>query len=170
VLTAFRSGRPFSRIRPEILKNYCNSVAFWLPILAAAASTHGWFSRMVVPDLPTMICSKRTSVVFSLVVYVLATSGIHAMHDHSALEHCCVQCKACAGPHAGMAHQRLPSRSTDRKHSCLACEYLAAKAIAAAAVTVVEQNEALYQVEPRQHILAPVIRPALPLSRGPPCA
>jgi hypothetical protein len=142
-----------------------------------------------------VICSKRVSVVSSLVAYLLATTFVHALHDHSTGGHCCGESHACAAlgaTHAecdpadsegchrpggdsanashGSAHHDAPSRPDDRESSCFACRFLAAKSIAPVAVAVVEWNEALHQAEPRQHIFAPVVRPELPFSRGPPRA
>jgi hypothetical protein len=136
------------------------------------------------------MCSlRRNSVVLSLVAYLFATTAIDALHNHSAGDPCCsgldATCAACdsdhsSGRHAhdgdlanaakGTAHHGFPAPSHDRERNCFACRFLAAKAIVAVAVVVVERTEILHQVEPPQHVFVAVIRPELPFSRGPPCA
>jgi hypothetical protein len=128
---------------------------------------------------------KRISVVSSLAAYLLATTAVHALHDHSVRDHCCAETQAFWGSanrdscdcdhchsHAAndhSAHGRLPSRSPDCEH-CFACRFLAVKSISPVAFAIVEQSEAVRQIEPREYLSAPVFRPDLPLSRGPPCA
>jgi hypothetical protein len=142
-----------------------------------------------------MIDSKRISVAFSLATYLLATTVVHALHDHSATGNCRSESQACLGPgstcpgcdpaefdachgqqcdaaNAGhrSAHHDSPSHSDNCEDSCFACRFLAAKSIAADDVEVVQRTEVLRQVVPRPCISAPVVRPDLPFSRGPPCA
>jgi hypothetical protein len=138
---------------------------------------------------------KRISVVSSLVAYLLATSAVHALHDHSSVATCCchqdsddhsctepraivgsVNCDACDCDHCHShaandlaRHNRLPSHSPDCDH-CFACRFLAVKSVSPVAFAIVEQSEALWQIEPQEFLSAPVVRPDLPLSRGPPCA
>jgi hypothetical protein len=132
-----------------------------------------------------MACWKRISVVSSLAAYLLATTAVHALHDHSDRDHCSAEAppflgsanrNACecdhghshaASDHA--AHNRLPSPFPDCDH-CFACRFLAVKAISAVGFAIVEQSEAVRQIEPREYLSAPVFRPDLPLSRGPPSA
>jgi hypothetical protein len=129
----------------------------------------------------TMIEPKRISVVLSLAAYLLATTAVHALHDHSATENCRSEPQACAGAGSTSAdcdsdespgclgHHDSPSHS-DCEDSCFACRFLAAKSIAAVAVEIVQRSEVLQQVAPPQGISVPVVRPYLPFSRGPPCA
>jgi hypothetical protein len=134
-----------------------------------------------------MIRLRRIPVVLSLVAYLFATTVVHALHDHSTAGHCSLECLGPAPSHAecnsaesgGCADrcevanprcQGAPSRSDNGEHFCFACRFLAAKSIVAVAVTIIERTEALHQVAPRQRILAPVLRPALVCTRGPPCA
>src|SRR5580704_4058897 len=133
---------------------------------------------------------KRISVVSSLAAYLLATTVVHALHDHSACDHCCpvaqtfsgtsdhgacdcdrchCDCCHCDASDDHSAHQGLPSRSADCDH-CFACRFLAVKSISPVAVVIVERSEPVRQLEPPQFVFAPVFRPDLPLSRGPPCA
>jgi hypothetical protein len=142
-----------------------------------------------------MACWKRISVVSSLAAYLLATTAVHALHDHSSGDTCCSEhrsgehgcaeteavsgsanrdacdCDHChshaANDHS--AHGRLPSQSPDCEH-CFACRFLAVKSISPVAFAIVEQSEAVRQIEPCGYLSAPVVRPDLPLSRGPPCA
>jgi hypothetical protein len=133
------------------------------------------------------MCSlRRNSAVLSLVAYLFATTAIDALHNHAAGDACCsgfdAACAACdldhsCGPHAhdcdsaqGSRHDGFPARSHDHERNCFACRFLAAKAIVAVAVVVVERTEVLHQVEQQQPLFAPTIRPDLPFSRGPPCA
>jgi hypothetical protein len=122
-----------------------------------------------------MINPKRISVVFSLAAYLLATTVVHALHDHSATCNRHSESPACAGPGCdpagfGSEHHDSPSHSGDCEDSCLACRLLAVKSIAAVTVEVVQQTEVLQQVVARPCISAPVVRPDLPFSRGPPSA
>ena len=138
---------------------------------------------------------KRISVVSSLAAYLLATTAVHALHDHSSGDTCCCEhrsgehyrnepqaalgsvnrdacdCDHChshaANDHA--ANDRLPSHFPDCDH-CFACRFLAVKSISPVAFAIVEQSEAVRQIKPREYLSAPVVRPELPLSRGPPCA
>jgi hypothetical protein len=130
------------------------------------------------------MCSlRRNSAVLSLVAYLFATTAIDALHNHA----CCsdTACAACELDHAGgqhvhdcdsahaangSSHSGLPARSHDHERNCFACRFLAAKAIVAVAVVVVERTEVLHQVEQQQPLFTPTIRPDLPFSRGPPCA
>jgi hypothetical protein len=124
-----------------------------------------------------MVSGKRVWIVASLIAYLLATSFVHALHDHSAAGHCCDETQAvswqatraeCDAKES--AHRGVPTHADDHESSCFACRFLAAKAIVPVAVVVVERIEVLHQVEPQQHLFAPAIRPELPFSRGPPCA
>lgn len=142
-----------------------------------------------------MVDSKRISVAFSLAAYLLATTVVHALHDHSATRNCRSESQAWLAPgstclggdlaefdgshgHRGdaanaghpSAHHNSPSHSDDCEDSCFACRFLAVKSIAAVAVEVVQRTEVLRQVAPGPCISAPVVRPDLPFSRGPPCA
>jgi hypothetical protein len=128
---------------------------------------------------------KRISAVCSLAAHLLATTAVHALHDHSECDHCCAEARALGGSanrdavdcdhcdsHAAndhSAHNRLPSHAPECEH-CFACRFLAVKSISTVAIAIVEQSEAIRQFEPREYLSAPVFRPDLPLSRGPPCA
>ena len=116
---------------------------------------------------------KRISVVCSLGAYLLATTAVHTLHDHSECDHCspkaqpflgsanacvCDHCHSDANDDA--AHSRLPSHCPDCEH-CFACRFLAAKAISAVNFAIVEQSEAVRQFEPREYLSAPVFRPDL---------
>ncbi len=128
---------------------------------------------------------KRISVVSSLAAYLLATTVVHALHDHSPCDHCCTgaqtfgqstnqgSCDAdrchCDASDDHLAHHGIPSHSADCEH-CFACRFLAVKSISPVAFAIVEQSEAVWQIEPPLYLFAPVLRADLPLSRGPPCA
>src|SRR5271167_4363285 len=99
-----------------------------------------------------MIDRKRISVAFSLAAYLLATTVVHALHDHSATGDCHSESQACAGAscdpaehHDSPSHSGAPSHSGDCEDSCFACRFLAVKSIAAVAVEVAEQTEILQQ-------------------------
>jgi hypothetical protein len=142
---------------------------------------HFWALRRVMNGGLTMTERRRFSVVFSLAAYLLATSAVHALHDHSATGNCRSESQACAGlgstsagcdadesPGCHAPHDS-PSHS-DCEDSCFACRFLAAKSIAAVAVELVQRTEVLQQVVPPQGVSVPAVRPYLPFSRGPPCA
>jgi hypothetical protein len=133
----------------------------------------------------TMICSKRVLVVSSLVAYLLATTSVQALHDHSGPAHHCSCCggifesgvapenrgEDCCAEHAdgesGGSHHHSGSKSCDE--SCFACRLLAVKGVAPTAFAVAPHITAVFQVEPRARSFFPLHRPSQPLSRGPPC-
>ena len=134
-----------------------------------------------------MVGSKRISVVLSLAGYLLATTAIHALHDHSswghsAAGHCChdeLSCQVGAfddhGSHsadacddaAGRSQHSSPSNCED---SCFACRFLAAKTIAPAVVLPVERFETVCQLEIAPRALVPITQIECSLCRGPPRA
>lgn len=129
-----------------------------------------------------MIDSKRISVAFSLSAYLLATTAIHALHDHSASAHCChneLSCDAGAfhKDHGDSAdacdesarHDRHSS-PTNCEDSCFACRFVAAKSIVPAVVLPDERFETVCQLEPLQPTFAPIIQLECSLCRGPPGA
>jgi hypothetical protein len=133
----------------------------------------------------TMICSKRLLVVSSLVAYLLATTSVQALHDHSSAAHHCSCCGGinefgvapesrgeCCAEHAdgesGRSHHHSGSKSCDE--SCFACRLLAVKGVAPTAFAVAPHITAVFQVEQTARSYFPHYRPSQPLSRGPPCS
>jgi hypothetical protein len=134
-----------------------------------------------------MVGSKRISVVLSLAGYLLATTAIHALHDHSGsghsvAGHCChdeLSCQIGAlddhGSHAadacdeaaGHGPHSSPSNCED---SCFACRFLAAKTIAPSVVLPVERFETVCQLEIVPRAWVPVAQIECSLCRGPPRA
>jgi hypothetical protein len=137
-----------------------------------------------------MVGSKRISVVLSLAGYLLATTAIHALHDHSGWEHsaaghCCQDEPSCplgafdtnlgdgarsADACAESAHHGRHSSPTNGEDSCFACRFLAAKTIVPAVVLPVERFETVCQLEALSRVLAPVAQIECSLCRGPPRA
>jgi hypothetical protein len=128
-----------------------------------------------------MMGSKRIAVVLSLASYLLATTAIHALHDHSAAAHACHTERGCDvgafdQDHAdcatcdGSAHHNGHSSPTNCEDSCFACRFLAAKSIAAAVVLPVERFETVCQFAPLPRTLAPFAPVDCSLCRGPPVA
>lgn len=137
---------------------------------------------------------KRIAVVLSLASYLLASTAIHALHDHSgsqhsaaghsgsghsAAGHCCHAERTCdlgasrqihngdaCDESAGHDHS-LPTNCED---SCFACRFVAAKSILAAIVLPVERFETLCQIEPPQPTFTPLTQVECSLCRGPPSA
>jgi hypothetical protein len=114
---------------------------------------------------------KRFSAFAALAGYMLATVAIHALHDHSHAAAGCVEPAHCASHHAAHGdespdHDDCPAG--DCEESCSACRLLAVKSIAAVVVVVDESVTAVCRVETPPAPEAPVIRLALPPSRGPP--
>ena len=115
---------------------------------------------------------NRLCVVSLLASYLLATTGIHALHDHSASEHCCTQTPDDREPTHGGAcdcdHHGSPLRPAAGEHSCFACRFLAVKSITPVVVTIVQQIEPFRPLRPLPVLAAEVVQADLPLSRGPP--
>src|SRR5580704_5657969 len=136
---------------------------------------------------------KRFAVCWALAWYLLSTTAIQSLHDHSA------QCGCCGDPHslaatAGDCHGRFHCESADcnghdcdcaelsngpnhdhraphSNHcddSCVACRFLAIKALAPTIVAVANCLETVQRTEsPR--LLSPAVADAdVPLARGPP--
>ncbi len=116
-----------------------------------------------------MVNFRRFSVVFALASYLLATTAVHFLHDHSAGGCCCEaaehSCDLQESPHSHADHGGPQGNCEDR---CLACRIQAVKSIAPVIVTVVEQVEFSRPLELPQPVVVSVEPPALPLSRGPP--
>ena len=114
-----------------------------------------------------MIEAKRISVAFSLAAYLLATTAVHALHDHSAAGHCChneLSCDDgafptehgdCADACDESARHDGHSSPTNCEDSCFACRFLAAKAMPAAVVLPVDRLETVCQLEVLPPALAP---------------
>lgn len=131
-----------------------------------------------------MVALKRISVVLSLALYLVATTAVHALHNHSASDRCrhglhdlccaeaseCDGCPACASVHQYSTHEAPLPHSGGCEDSCFACRFLAAKSIAPIAVAIVEHCEVICPIDPPRPVVAPLVRPDLPLSRGPPAA
>jgi hypothetical protein len=115
--------------------------------------------------------TKRWLAGVSLAVYLLATTTVHFLHDHSAAEHCghAHESHVSHDETAQPGHETPACPSHNCEDTCFACQFLAVKSIAPTVVAVVEQVEVLRPVEAPQSVRIPAIRPALPLSRGPPC-
>jgi len=127
-----------------------------------------------------MILSKRIQVVFSIVGYVLATTAVHALHDHSAHTH---HNFACSGPateeigeapspgssDGGAEHSHHhPFAPTCCDESCFACRLLAVKCVASSPFAVIPSIAPVYLIEQPARPFFPVQRLSQPLSRGPP--
>ncbi len=129
-----------------------------------------------------MFGSKRILVALSLASYLLATTVIHALHDHSAAG-CCqteVWCGEFHKAHAGgsnsadscieSSHHDRHSLPTHCEDSCFACRFLAAKSIVAAVVLPVERFETVCQLEFQPPASTPLADVECSLCRGPPSA
>ena len=132
-----------------------------------------------------MVGSKRISVVLSLAGYLLATTAIHALHDHSAAGRCCHDERSCdvdqfhtelgncshsvdaCDESAGHDRNSSPTNCED---SCFACRFLAAKTIVPAVALPVERFETVCQLEPLPGAFAPIAQIECSLCRGPPRA
>jgi hypothetical protein len=133
-----------------------------------------------------MVRAKRVPVVLSIVGYLLATTAVQALHDHSGHAHHCGECRVASENgtdadetgsdcHPGTAngksdhphgHRSVP---TNCDESCFACRLLAVKGVAPTIFAVAHSVAALYLIElPARPFftLQPLSRP---LSRGPPC-
>jgi hypothetical protein len=125
---------------------------------------------------------QRILVVLSLASYLLATTAIHALHDHSAAGHCChneLSCDDgafptkhgdCADACDESARHDGHSSPTNCEDSCFACRFLAAKAMPAAVVLPVDRLETVCQLEVLPPALAPHTQLECFLCRGPPGA
>jgi hypothetical protein len=131
-----------------------------------------------------MIRSKRIPVVFSIVGYLLATTAVHALHDHSAHAHPSLACSGEAAedrdevfvfsPHSpdgeGEHSHHHPFGPTSCDDSCFACRLLAVKCVAAAPLVVVPSIAVVCPIAQPARSFFPFQRPTQPLSRGPPCS
>jgi hypothetical protein len=128
-----------------------------------------------------MIRSKRIPVAFSIVGYLLATTALHALHDHSAHAHHSLACAGAATEESGEgSHLGSPDGEGDHSHhhpfgptccdeSCFACRLLAVKCVASAPLTVIPSIAPVCLIEQPARSFFPLQRPSQPLSRGPPC-
>jgi hypothetical protein len=128
-----------------------------------------------------MIRLKRIPVVFSIVGYLLATTAVHALHDHSAHAHHSLACSGAAteesgdassptSPDGGREHSHHhPFAPTCCDESCFACRLLAVKCVASAPLAVIPSTAPVYLVEQLARPFFPLQRLSQPLSRGPPC-
>jgi hypothetical protein len=132
-----------------------------------------------------MMSLKRIAVALSLASYLLASTAIHALHDHSASGHCghaerscdvgafhqnhddC--CNSAGACHDAAGHDRHSS-PTNCEDSCFACRFVAAKSIVPAVVLPVERFETICQVRPLEAAFAPFTQVECSLCRGPPSA
>jgi hypothetical protein len=122
-----------------------------------------------------MFRSKRFFTVLSLAGYLLATTAIHALHDHSCSDHsasglCCQHESAADSAHAcdESAHHGGHSAPTNCEDSCFACRFLAAKSIVPAVVLPVERFETVCPVEALP-LVSPLLVPIeCSFCRGPP--
>jgi hypothetical protein len=127
-----------------------------------------------------MMTFKRIAVALSLASYLLASTAIHALHDHSG--HCGHAGLSCDGAACHQGHHDGPS-SADACHdaadrhspnncedSCFACRFVAAKTIVPAIVLPVERFQTVCQVEPQAPSFAPLTQVECSLCRGPPSA
>jgi hypothetical protein len=129
-----------------------------------------------------MIRSKRIPVVFSIVGYLLATTAVHALHDHSGHAHHRLACSGATTEEGGEASSRGgPDGGDEHSHhhpfgptccdeSCFACRLLAVKCVAAASLAVILSIAPVYLIEQTARSFFPLQRPSQPLSRGPPCS
>lgn len=114
--------------------------------------------------------ARRISVVVALSAYVLEATAIHFLHDHSSARPAC-HGGECVAAHAGSTdeHDGQPCSGTDCEDSCFACRFLAVKAIQVEVIAVVERIEAVRPLQVPQPAFVSADRPALFLSRAPPC-
>jgi hypothetical protein len=119
-----------------------------------------------------MLRSKRISVALSLAGYLLATTAVQALHDHSAHAHLCLGEVHAPGDddasdegHHSHRHPHGPAPCDD---SCFACRLLAVKCVAPTTFAVVESVGVVCLVEEPVSPLCLPVRLTLPLSRGPP--
>lgn len=137
-----------------------------------------------------MVGLKRISVVLSLAGYLLATTAIHALHDHSCWGHSASGhgCHDEASCHRGAfdtnlansshsaevcddwAHHGRHSSPTNCEDSCFACRFLAVKSIVPAVVLPVERCETVCQLEIAPCAWVPLAQVECFLCRGPPVA
>lgn len=135
-----------------------------------------------------MVGYKRVSVVLSLAGYLLATTSVHWLHDHSAAAGCCDAagpagheccqesadaCPCHQGTHEHADHNsphRPPCPPRNCEDTCSACRLMAVKSIAPVVVVAVPWIAPLYQAETPRLLIISALEPNLPLSRGPPCA
>ncbi len=128
-----------------------------------------------------MIRLRRIPVVFSIVGYLLATTAVHALHDHSGHGHHSLECSG-AAPHepGGVSNPRSPDGEGEHPHhhpsgptscdeSCFACRLLAVKCVAAATIVVVPSIAVACPIAQPARSFFPFRRPSQPVSRGPPC-
>jgi hypothetical protein len=122
---------------------------------------------------------QRFSVVFALAGYLLATTAVHALHDHSVSGHTCLNelSRAAGALHAdhcddcdSSAGHGRPASPTNCEDSCFACRFLAAKTIVPAVVVPPERFETVCQLEPTPPESAPSAPLECTLCRGPPHA
>jgi hypothetical protein len=119
-----------------------------------------------------MLRVRRGWVAFSLSAYLLAATAVHFLHDHSGShDHCAGVCAAATPVHSTSAPHgdgECPAGSCE--DSCFACRILAIQSIAPA---IVAPAALIAVVEPLAEPCCRFVsadRPALPLTRGPPCA
>jgi hypothetical protein len=128
-----------------------------------------------------MVALRRISVVLSLALYLVATTAVHALHNHSTSDccdhaehgHCCADdgdCDDCPSVAQDSTHAGPPLHSRHCEDSCFACRFLAAKSIAPVAVTIVEHSEIVRPLDPPRYVFVSPVGPDLPPSRGPPAA
>ena len=117
----------------------------------------------------TMLKVRRGWVAFSLSAYLLAAMGVHFLHDHSGShDRCLAGCPTAESSSAPHSDGGCPAGPCE--DSCFACRFLAVQSIApeivvpAALIAVVESAP-----EPFCGLVS-ADGPALPLTRGPPCA
>jgi hypothetical protein len=128
-----------------------------------------------------MIRLRRIPVVFSIVGYLLATTAVHALHDHSAHGHHSLGYSGAATDEIGEVSSppspggegehphHHPSGPTSCDESCFACRLLAVKCVAAAPLVVVPSIAVVCPIAQPARSPLPFERPSQPLSRGPPC-
>jgi hypothetical protein len=117
----------------------------------------------------TMLKVRRGWVAFSLSAYLLAAMGVHFLHDHGGShDHCLAACPTAESSPAPHSDGECPAGPCE--DSCFACRFLAIQSIAPEIVTPAALIAVVEPVPDACCRFVSADRPALPLTRGPPCA
>jgi hypothetical protein len=116
-----------------------------------------------------MLRVRKTWIAVSLLAYVLAAMAVHFLHDHGGShEHCLTGCTAAESTSAPHSDDGCPAGPCE--DSCFACRFLAIQSIAPSIVAPVALVAVVEPVPEPGCRFVSADRPALPLTRGPPCA
>jgi hypothetical protein len=117
----------------------------------------------------SMLRLRRGWVAVSLSAYVLAAMAVHFLHDHGA-QHACCPAESTAADSTSAPHHDGDCPGGPCEDSCFACRYLAIQSIAPAIVAPAALITVVEPVPEPETKLVSADRPALQLTRGPPCA